>query len=67
MKENYLPRHMRIGLVNRIIRFFFGPLSIMAIISVLNYKTEFKTISDLCQRRYNNFIKNLELIAMQIV
>ena len=51
MKETYLPKHMRIGFVNRIIRFFLGPLSILGLLCLLNYKPEFKETSDLCQRR----------------
>jgi len=33
---------MRIGWLNRIIRFIFGPLSIIAILSLLNYFPEYK-------------------------
>jgi hypothetical protein len=42
MKEDYLPHHMRIGAVNRIIRFIFGPMSIVAIFSLINYYKEYK-------------------------
>jgi len=45
---------MRIGLVNRIIRFFFGPLSILAILCMLYFKPEFKEVNDLCERRYEH-------------
>jgi hypothetical protein len=37
MKEDYLPYHMRIGFVNRLIRFIFGPMAIVAILSLINY------------------------------
>jgi hypothetical protein len=46
MKEDYLPRHMRLGAVNRFIRFLFGPLSIIAILCLLNYYSQFKEIDD---------------------
>jgi hypothetical protein len=39
---------MRIGWFNRIIRFIFGPLSIIAILSLLNYFPEYKQINDDC-------------------
>ena len=51
MKEDYLPHHMRIGIVNRIIRFLFGPMCIVAIFSLINYYKEYREIDDLCFRR----------------
>lgn len=43
---------MRIGLVNRIIRFLFGPISIFAIVSLLNYRSEYAEVNNLCNQRY---------------
>ena len=39
---------MRIGWLNRLIRFIFGPLSIVAILSLLNYQPQYKEIDDEC-------------------
>ncbi len=61
MKEDYLPHHMRIGFVNRIIRFIFGPMCIVAIFSLINYYKEYKEIDDLCFRRnecYSNCVND---------
>lgn len=61
MKEDYLPRHMRLGWVNRIIRFIFGPLSIIAVLCLLNYYAEYKEINDMCYKRnicYSNCIND---------
>ena len=37
--------------MNRVIRFLFGPISLLAILSLLNYYPQYMTINNLCFQR----------------
>lgn len=52
---------MRLGAFNRLIRFLFGPLSIIAILCLINYYSQYKVINDMCYKRnvcYSNCIND---------
>lgn len=52
---------MRLGAVNRVIRFLFGPLSLITIITLLNYYPEYKDINERCFKRdvcYSNCVND---------
>jgi|LauGreDrversion4_2_1035121.scaffolds.fasta_scaffold60207_6 hypothetical protein len=48
MKENYLPKHMRLGGFMRFLRFLFFPICIFAILCLLNYYPEYYEAYTLC-------------------
>ncbi|CAI2378850.1 unnamed protein product [Moneuplotes crassus] len=49
--EKYLPPHLRFGIIRRILRFFFLPIALFAILVALTYNNDERTISDKCERR----------------
>lgn len=52
MKEDYLPDHMRIGFISRLIRFIFGPLCIISVMTIMTYYPEYKKTDTACFNRY---------------
>ena len=49
--EEHLPRHMRIGVAKRIIRFLFLPICLLSTIAMFNYTYDEKDIYQRCQER----------------
>lgn len=54
-KEEFLPRHMRLGWINRAIRFLFGPLCLLSILCLLYYRQEYLEIFEACANRNDCF------------
>ena len=49
--EDHLPRHMKLSGEKRVIRFLFGPIALLTMITLMRYQAVYKTISDNCAQR----------------
>ena len=49
--EKYLPSHMRVGIIRRIIRFLFVPITLFAVLVAFDFNNDERTIHNICDRR----------------